>query len=749
MEKSQDLFKQKFNPAIILLYLGVSMVSFAFFILFAFTWDNYSDGFKLFIIGGSNFFFLLIALLLKPLKRVEDASRTFYLLSVIILHISSLALWQFYVKGAFVLLSFEWYWVVASVLITISAYGLNHLFRSGVVKVLLYLTIHSSVLALGFAIFEHSIYAFAFISAVLGLSLLGDKLYNNVPRKFTIITSALICLILPGIIFQIADSRFLIESIPQKLLLLSGLFAPMLVFTRKQKSNDSIDLAIVSGSIGLIATLLPIVLFGRIVPFSSLVSLSITSSLIGIGLLLFKLVLPHKKILEPIRLPAVIFTDLFLFVSLINLSEIERANPYYLLIAWVSLLIPFILTGAHRYIFNSYLRTNIAFPHVLSELRWLIYGIGVLVTMYLSIDKYLDNVPSMLTATGVAMLVVTFGAFNIAQASRLDLSKNEVLLSRLTNIILSSLSLVLYPALVSDVTFKEFTVLLLAVNILLIFVYRNKLFSLTMFYSLLLVLAAYIKDLDSLYIATIIAITGLSVITTQLSLRFKWMSFFDSKFIDINYVLIALAILWMTAQNTFSDFYFIEIDSIKSLGILTCGLMVIYSYQTFVSTIRRELKYATPVILIVLAWSIGTYFVYDIQVFALPVAVYLLYLAYEFGRAQFKGASSLVNPVILSGFVVAIFTYVVQVIRYINDPAQIVYGLIGIFISLALIALGLRHRILYFTVVSMTSIALILIILLWEILLSIPWWAYIALIGFTLMLIAVLLLIKFNSSTDE
>lgn len=113
----ERFLKKEWDNSSVLLYSGAFLVGFAIFLFVAFNWDSFTDQIKTILIIGITVILYLLAFLFSRNRKYQKVSDTFILLASAAFILTGVGFWNFSVKQTLTL-TFTDYWAIFSILLT-------------------------------------------------------------------------------------------------------------------------------------------------------------------------------------------------------------------------------------------------------------------------------------------------------------------------------------------------------------------------------------------------------------------------------------------------------------------------------------------------------------------------------------------------------------------------------------------------------------------------------------------------------
>lgn len=173
------LFITKYS-AILLLYLGSFLIISAALILIAFNWEQFSSIVRSLILPLFIVSFALFGYVFFQSKRVHSAGVTFLVISEILIPLSFVGIWRFYLQDIHIL-PFWGYWLIVSIPFLILSLVYNRFLSSFVTKILVVFGLNSLIISTALA------WEFEVLPTVLFLSWLNLSvliLYKSIKDTF-------------------------------------------------------------------------------------------------------------------------------------------------------------------------------------------------------------------------------------------------------------------------------------------------------------------------------------------------------------------------------------------------------------------------------------------------------------------------------------------------------------------------------------------------------------------------------------
>jgi hypothetical protein len=742
----QDKSPKKINTTV-LLYVGAMLVIFSIFTFVALNWNNYSDTIKVCILVVSTVSFYLIGILSWNRKIIRDVGITFIVIGSFSLAFSGFGLWQFFFENNSSFTFWE-YWLIHSgvmvVTYSITAYivGIRRFFY------LVIIAMYSVFISFAFAFTDVTEMRITLITIFnLLFYLLWTILSDVEERRVVTFISRLVNIALGSFIFvEIVRSFYQIDTNSEKFIAILALLIPVLfglvVWHRKERAY-TLELGLIGAF--LLSKLLIILRIINI-HIDLYQMLIVAGSLYVISYLL--IVFWRKKLdgLQYLFVPATIVSGLFLLVAPYDKPVWESA--------WSAL--PLI------YSYGVIALSIIVFAYI-KKLDWIrAFAIPAEFIIFIAFLMLIDSYGIIEFYHKEWMIGIL--AFVPASIYFVESMVNYIYKQKIHSSILGTalFSLVGLLATVgwaigepNTYLYSVIAVIFVLVYVLTYLYYTKKpiftfvIYLLSYYFVLvfLLLMDEWFGGIEYLYdlilfgwSLLVLKYIGLYVVSIERKLILEERDYRWFARMSVATGIVMFILMFERIINTDSSY-------------LTAATLSVLGLSFYIHN-NRAVKLSSGIFAVLVSWFIliefdRSYYYQDVHTitYAIPLAVYSLVLSY-LTRDKVRISKLLeLTTYLIPAFVLLIDSIFFKSLRTILDDEliRITYGMLLIALSVLFILYGIKVKEKLFIYIPFVFIVIELFIRLYDVIVSIPWWLYLGLIGLSVIGIATYLIIKLNS----
>jgi hypothetical protein len=728
--KVKEQLKAPLDKSSILLYTGAFLVGFAIFIFVAYSWDSFSDSFKTFLSVAMVLVFYLLAFLFSTQEMFKKVSKTFLFLASISVVFAGAGIWKFAIEDGYNV-QYEEFWFVYSILM-VSIFGITYeKTKSKVYFIFALLSGYYALISSTFILqpanedltVPYLLAGNALIAIILDYTLKRRELYTKIVRRIAIVGNLLLNL---AALAYVASESYHIDTPIQKMLVVLTLALPFLftLFLYWRDRGEKKGL-LVEG------LLLPFKLF----LLSDLFILdSDTYHYLGISLILFissvgltfTNTFKKSKGVKYFTIPLIVSsTATSLFLPFESPTSVRTWDPLPMAITYAVISVAIQLKATKGK--AVWLR----FLNIPLDLIAFILFIG-------AVEYRLDVGLSEPYLIG-ALLLIPMAIYYTEWA----IYRKKTNIPQLTG---SIIFLLLATLLVSSEPIFLFGITAIGVA----YFFITTIISRKIFFLIPLFIYAFLNTWSG--VEAFEWEPGLGMIFSVLLLIFFGNLWRLEKYFKVKdpLALRSFDLLQKTALITSAPFVVltgIMVFNGETVHVIVTSMLISIFYLTAYNK-YEELKYLSGIGYVFAFWSLlqisDTPPFANAQMYAFPVVIYSLVMAY-FAYPRSKPLSTFFKTF---SYMLPMTIALVQSITD-PDPFRLLHGLLLITISVILMVYGVMKKDKLLTWIPLVYIVIELIILLWDIIVSTPWWLYLGVLGMTLIGLSVWVIYKVTQSSEK
>lgn len=728
----------------LLLYTGAILVGFAVFVFVVFNWDNYDQFMKSLLLTIFIAFFFLLSYLFSLKNLYAQVSKTFLILGSIALILGGIGYWKFYLQFHLPELGINGieFWLIYSSLLLVVFYLIQKVRHSKLFSLFFIFSAYSFAISLGMSIYDgRGIMQMALILIISGaftdlfargesIGIHNHRFALGFSRFFVVVTNILFTL-------SLLSEGFYSVELHDKVILTWALLSSIPYLKLLHRKGE--DIRVESFIEGLLVPLKGIIL----IDLFFLAADSYHHLAISLVLFIISVVLILRRSVP--RSSLKVFSFSLFFSTLIASLILPFIKPVYVeSLQAIPIVISYsIISVAIQILSNKSERWYLRFPNIPLDL---VVFVGILYAIE-------ERTSLGITDIGIIGLMMTLPAVLYTWEGMISEGRKKIplfvgasLFAILSMILTSTQSdLFIFTTLFSMIFFKVLTLnsgksfhqIPMVISSYLFILALGLNFGWEQSLALLLMM------IFTIFLGVVGMIREKVGVMKNTYFNSNFLKYLTLPFVGLFYM-INLSLLFDLSATIQGE----KIGNSRGEPLIFFSSLLFSFYFLLVWKGNRFLKYFAGVGLVPAFWYIvrlsDTSVYANAQLFVFPLMIYSLVLAYTLDKKH----------MILSKFFF-ILAYMlpatVALYQSLRDPSpyDLYHGLALLLISAAVLVYATLKKEKLLSIIAVVYILIELFLLFWETIRSIPWWAYVGLLGLLLIALAVYIIFKFATAEEK